>query len=292
MTSRILLFGRDGQLGHALYSCLPQVGKVQAYDRMELDLTDLARLRRTILDVKPDVVVNAAAYTAVDQAESETETATTLNAIVPGVMAEATRATGSLLVHYSTDYVFDGNARTPYTEEDAAQPLNVYGKTKLEGERAIATVGGRYLIIRTAWLYSWRGRNFLKTILRLAQERGSLRVVDDQTGSPSYAPTVAEATVQMLTRFLTAPDASKTGVFHLACNGTTTWYKFTLKIMELYNKIKVNIDPISTADYPTPARRPAYSALDTTKLARLYGIHMPHWEEALTRCMAAHGQQL
>lgn len=289
MTS-ILLFGRDGQLGQALHACLPQVGRIQAYDRGELDLTDLAGLRRTIVQARPQVVVNAAAYTAVDQAESESDAAFALNATVPGVMAEAARAVGALLVHYSTDYVFDGDASIPYSEQAVPRPLNAYGKTKLEGERAIAAVDGSHIIIRTAWLYSWRGKNFLKTILRLAQERESLRVVDDQTGSPTYAPLVAEATRKIVTSFLAAPDLSKTGLFHMACSGSATWYRFSKKIIELDNNFHVKLEPIPSAEYPTPARRPRYSVLDTTKLARVYDVRLPHWEDALGQCMAAYGQ--
>lgn len=292
MTSSILLFGRDGQLGTALSACLSPLGKLHAYDRAELDLTDLKQLEHTIAEARPRIIVNAAAYTAVDQAESEVEPARALNAVAPGVMAEAARKVGALLVHYSTDYVFDGNADTPYKEEHAPNPQNIYGKTKLEGERAIADADGTHLIIRTAWLYSWHGKNFLKTILRLAQERGALKVVDDQTGGPTYAPLVAQATVKMLVNFLAAPDSGKTGLFHMTCQGEATWYSFSKKIIELYNKIKVKLDPISTADYPTPARRPMYSVLDNTKLARVYGIRLPHWEDALTQCMAAYGRQL
>ncbi len=286
---KILLFGRDGQLGTALSKHLQGRDGFKAYGKAGLDLCNLAFLRQTILQEKPQVILNAAAYTAVDQAESDQDAANLINSEAPGVMAAAARTVGALLVHYSTDYVFDGRACIPYTEDAPAHPSGVYGKTKLAGERAIRAAGAAHLIIRTAWLYSSVGKNFLRSILRLAQERDELRVVNDQTGSPTYAAAVAEASLQMLPQVIAKGiDESKIGTFHMTCQGATTWYSFTHKIMQLADKPQVRVTPITSAEYPTPARRPAYSVLDNSKLARVFGITLPHWEQALKQCMMEH----
>ncbi len=285
----ILLFGRDGQLGSALCRRLKDRKGLKAYDQTDFDLCDRARLRQTILREKPRVIFNAAAYTAVDQAESEEATARMINSEVPAVMAEAAREVSALLIHYSTDYVFDGTADVPYVEEAPAHPLNLYGKTKLAGEEAIRAAGCAHLIIRTAWLYSFVGKNFLRTMLRLMQERDELGVVNDQTGSPTYAGAVAAACVQMLAQAMDKDgDDGKTGTFHMTCQGATTWYNFAFKISQLTDKSKVKLYPITTAEYPTAARRPAYSVLDNTKLARVYSIALPHWEQALRQCIEEH----
>jgi dTDP-4-dehydrorhamnose reductase len=286
---KILLFGRDGQLGTALSKHLQGRHGFKAYGKTDADLRNMASLRQTILQEKPRVIFNAAAYTAVDQAESDIAAANLINGEAPGVMAAAARAVGALLVHYSTDYVFDGRASTPYTEDAPTHPLGVYGKTKLAGEQAIRDAGGAHLIIRTAWLYSSVGKNFLRSILRLAQERDELQIVNDQTGSPTYAAAVAAASLQMLPQIVDkGPDERKVGTFHMTCQGAVTWYSFANKIIELSMKSQVKVKPITTTEYPTPARRPAYSVLDNGKLARVFGITLPHWEQALKQCMMDH----
>jgi dTDP-4-dehydrorhamnose reductase len=285
----ILLFGRDGQLGTALSERLQAIDGFKAYGKGDLDLRNLTLLRQTILQKKPRIILNAAAYTAVDQAESDQEAANIINGEAPGVMAMAAQAIDALLVHYSTDYVFDGNASVPYGEDAPTCPLGIYGKTKLAGEHSIRAAGGAHLIIRTAWLYSFVGKNFLRTILRRAAERDELRVVNDQTGSPTYAATVAEASLKMVSQVINkSVDDTNTGTFHMTCQGAATWYSFSQKIMQLANKSQVKVTPITTAEYPTPARRPAYSVLDNSKLARVFGITLPHWEQALKQCMMEH----
>ncbi len=286
---RILLFGADGQLGGYLRESLSGLGEVAALDKHDLDLTDLASLDERIRAERPRVIINAAAYTAVDKAETEPVLAHVLNAAVPAAMAEAAKECGALLAHYSTDYVFDGTARAPYDEDAPTAPLGVYGRTKLAGEQAVRASGCEHLILRTAWLYSNRGQNFLKTMLRLSAERPELRVVADQYGCPTYARPVAEATGAMLGRLLKG-EAGPTahGTYHLVCGGQTSWHGFTEKIMQLAGR-DVRVTPITTADFPTPARRPAWSVLSGEKLARVFGLRLPSWEEALRRCLADGG---
>ncbi len=284
---KIVLFGHAGQLGTRLHSVLAAKAEVRGFDRDQIDLADLAQLRNVLTAEQPDVIVNAAAYTAVDQAESDAAGAARINADAPRAMAEAAAASGALLIHYSTDYVFDGCATAPYTEEAATAPVSVYGRTKLEGERAIRATGAPHIILRTAWLYSNRGKNFLKTMLRLAEERDELRVVADQFGCPTYSDLVADATGEILARLYEhgAPRAELFGTYHIACGGMTSWHGFAQKIMELAGKSQVRVTPIATADYPTPARRPMYSVLDCGKLARAFGIRLPAWEDALRACL-------
>ena len=286
---KILLFGRDGQLGTYLASKLEAIGSVQAYDQSDFDLGDLDRLRQVVIAQRPDVVVNAAAYTAVDQAESDALSAERINAEAPAVMAVAAQEVGALLVHYSTDYVFDGASRQPYTEDSPTRPLGVYGKTKLAGEEAVRAAGGAHLVLRTAWLYSNYGRNFFKTMLRLASERDELRVVDDQVGTPTYARLVADASVQMIAA-MTEGNVLRSecsGLYHMTCQGFTTWHGFAQRIVELSGQgERVRVKPIGTAEYPTPAQRPSYSVLSCDKLARMFAIRLPHWDTALEQCVA------
>jgi dTDP-4-dehydrorhamnose reductase len=287
--TKILLFGANGQLGSKLKSLLAGRGTVHAIGHAELDLGDLQSLRTLIRDAQPALIVNAAAYTAVDAAEADAEQARRVNAEAPRVMAEAARECRALLVHYSTDYVFDGTARAPYTEDSPVSPLGVYGATKLAGEQAVAAAGAAHLILRTAWLYSNRGKNFLNTMLRLAAERDELRVVNDQTGCPTYADLVAEASVQMLDGLFVGERVrvERCGLYHLTCQGQTTWWGFAQRIIDLAGYAeRVRVLPISTADYPTPAKRPAYSVLSNAKLERTFGIRLPDWEEGLKRCLA------
>jgi dTDP-4-dehydrorhamnose reductase len=290
----ILLFGANGQLGTKLKSLLAIRGTVHAVGHAELDLRDLTRLRALIHETNPALIVNAAAYTAVDAAESDAETAQLVNAEAPRVMAEAALERNVLLVHYSTDYVFDGTAHTPYTEESPVSPLGVYGASKLAGERAVATSGAAHLILRTAWLYSNRGKNFLNTMLRLATERNELRVVNDQFGGPTYADLVATASLQMLDDMFVSGGLrmERCGLYHIACQGETTWWGFAQRIIELAGfGGRVRVMPITTAEYPTPAKRPAYSVLSSDKLGRVFGIHLPHWEEGLKRCLVERATQ-
>jgi len=286
---KILLFGANGQLGSKLKSLLSTRGTVRAVGHAELDLRDLTMLRAFILETNPALIVNAAAYTAVDAAESDAENAQLVNAQAPRVMAEAARDCNALFVHYSTDYVFDGTAHTPYTEESPVSPLGVYGTSKLAGEQAVAASGAAHLILRTAWLYSNRGKNFLNTMLRLAAERDELRVVNDQAGCPTYADLVAAASLQMLDGLYVNGQlrADRCGLYHVASQGETTWWGFARRIIELAGfGERVRVLPITTADYPTPAKRPAYSVLSTDKLERVFGIRLPHWEDGLKRCLA------
>lgn len=285
----ILLFGANGQLGSKLKSLLAAKGKVLAVDASQLDLRDLPKLRSLILESNPELIVNAAAYTAVDAAETDVENARLVNSEAPRVMADTARECDALLVHYSTDYVFDGMARTPYTEESEVNPLGVYGATKLAGERAVADSGAAHLILRTAWLYSNRGSNFLNTMLRLAAERSELRVVNDQFGSPTYADLVAETSVRMLDNMFAAGRVrqERCGLYHLCCEGVSTWQGFAKRIIELAGlSERVRVLPITTAEYPTAARRPAYSVLSNAKLERIFGFRLPDWDEGLKRCLA------
>jgi dTDP-4-dehydrorhamnose reductase len=238
-----------------------------------------------VLERRPQIIVNACAYTAVDKAELESERAMPINCLAPGVLAEAAKQTGALLVHYSTDYVYDGMKRTPYVETDATNPVSTYGRTKLAGDQAIQAVGCNHLIFRLCWVYGARGQNFMLTMMRLARERETLRVVADQIGSPTWSRMIAEATALALKQTLTASAPSAfNGVYHLRAGGETNWHAFASRIIELMppaeRKCKA-IEAITTADYPTPARRPAYSVMSCDKLRRTFGIELPHWEQSL-----------
>lgn len=284
----VLLFGANGQLGTRLKTLLAARSPVRAVGHADLDLRDLKGLGALIRETRPALIVNAAAYTAVDAAETDAESARLVNAEAPRVMGEAAAGLGALLVHYSTDYVFDGAAGTPYTEESPTRPLGVYGATKLAGEQAVAASGADALMLRTAWLYSNRGKNFLNTMLRLAGEREELRVVDDQLGCPTYSDLVAEATISMLDGLYAngAVRKERCGLYHVTCGGETSWWGFAQRIIELAGfAARVTVKPIPTSEYPTPARRPAYSVLANDKLARVFGIRLPDWQEGLERCL-------
>jgi len=276
---KILLTGRNGQVGYELERALAPLGEVIALDRARLDLSDPTAIQHVVRDARPEVIVNAAAYTAVDRAESEPALAGAVNAVAPGVFAEEARRCGALLVHYSTDYVFDGEKQTPYVEDDAASPINAYGKTKLEGERAIQASGCRSLILRTSWVYGPRGHNFLKTVLRLARERSELRMVDDQIGAPTSSAAIALATVEMLGR--TGPE----GLFHMTASGETSWRGFAEAIVAR-NHLQVRVVGITSQDYPTPARRPRNSLLDNGKLKSAYGLALGSWQHQLDEVVA------
>jgi dTDP-4-dehydrorhamnose reductase len=276
---RILLTGPTGQVGWELERALPALGEVIAVDRSTLDLADADAIRRAVREAKPDVIVNPAAYTAVDRAESEPELARQINGVAPGVLAEEAKRADALLVHYSTDYVFDGKKTAPYTEDDSPNPLSVYGRTKLEGERAVAASGCRYLTLRTSWVYASRGKNFLLTILRLARTQPELRIVDDQHGAPTWARDIALATRQL------AEHPPPSGLYHLTAAGETTWYGFAREILRVAQS-DTKIRPIRTVDYPLPAIRPSNSVLGNAKLYRAATVALPEWSASLSLCLA------
>jgi dTDP-4-dehydrorhamnose reductase len=284
----ILLTGASGQVGAELLHTLAPLGRVVAPTRTELDLADLRSLRSAVRDLRPTVVVNAAAYTAVDRAETEADRCAAINADAPRVLAEEAARVGALMVHYSTDYVFDGNKRAPYTEDDASGPLNVYGRTKLEGEQGVAAAGGRHLILRTSWVYGLRGANFLRTILRLARERRELRIVSDQVGAPTWSRSLARETAALVS-MREGLDLSASGVYHLTSAGSTTWHEFARAILggdpARGDQVCERVMPIASADYPVAARRPAYSVLDNTRISRRFGIAIPDWRDELSRVL-------
>lgn len=283
---RILLTGVNGQVGWELRRTLAPLGEVIAADRSALDLADTAAIRSRVTALAPDLIVNPAAYTAVDQAESDADRAHAINAGAPGELA----ACGVPLVHFSTDYVFDGTKVGAYTEDDAPHPLGVYGASKLAGEQAVARAGAPHLILRTAWVYGLRGRNFLLTMQRLAREREALSVVDDQFGAPTWARLIAEASALAIARWIERRDlAATSGVYHLACGGCTSWHGFTAAILAQMaargEAGLARLTAIPSSGYPTPAVRPANSQLDCTKLADTFGVRLPHWEAALALCL-------
>jgi dTDP-4-dehydrorhamnose reductase len=282
---RILLFGGDGQVGHALQTGGSFASELKVATRQDCDLTDADSLRMLVRGVRPDIIVNAAAYTAVDKAESDRESCFAVNATAPGVMAIEAAALGARLVHYSTDYVFDGNKTTPYVEEDLTGPRNVYGASKLAGEEAITQAGGEFLILRTSWVYGNHGANFLKTMLRLRTERPELRIVADQYGAPTSADAIAEATVRILKRAGTGSWVS--GVYHMTAAGATSWYEFAKAIFARAGGPGPSVVPIATAEYPTAAARPANSVLSNEKFAATFGFRLPDWEQQLDAVMAA-----
>jgi dTDP-4-dehydrorhamnose reductase len=287
---RFLLFGGSGQVGHALEARWPSTDELIVSTRRDCDLADAASARALVRRVRPDVIVNAAAYTAVDKAESDRERCFAVNAAAPGAMAVEAAALGAKLVHYSTDYVFDGNKTdrnkpAPYVEEDPTGPRNVYGASKLAGERGIAEAGGEFLILRTSWIYSNHGANFLKTMLRLGAERPELRIVADQHGAPTSAEAIAQATVRILK--LAGGGDWTSGTFHMTAGGATTWHGFAKAIFARAAGLTPSLVPIATADYPTPAARPANSILSNDKFARTFGFRLPDWEQQLDAVMSA-----
>ncbi|MGB7542559.1 MAG: dTDP-4-dehydrorhamnose reductase [Burkholderiales bacterium] len=281
---KILLIGKNGQVGRELERALAPLGELTACDRAALDLGKPEQIVSAIRAAKPEVIVNAAAYTAVDKAESEPELAIAVNARAPGILAEEATRHGALLVHYSTDYVFDGTKKGAYTEEDKPDPPNVYGMSKLEGERAIQSSDCRHLIFRTSWVYAPAGKNFLLTILRLAREKPELRVVDDQTGAPTSARMIAEATAACL-RTVAAGKSPASGVYHMSAAGQTTWCGFARAIVAAAG-LPTKIVPIGTKDYPTAAGRPSNSLLDNTRLFDTFGVRLPAWEDGLAQVLA------
>jgi dTDP-4-dehydrorhamnose reductase len=303
MKPAILLIGTNGQVGRELNRTLPRIGEVTALDRQRLDLTQPEEIRRAIRTFHPAFIVNAAAFTAVDKAESEESVARAINAEAPAVMAGEARKIGASLVHYSTDYVFDGLKTSPYDEDDPANPQNVYGRTKLEGERAIQASGATHLIFRTAWVYATQGRNFLLTILRLATQHEELKIVRDQIGAPTLSGEIAKATTNILAQICDTEGgpfslADVSGIYHMTGGGVTSWYDFTNAILEEAANtpaaapwfaaatsnlplIARRIVPITAKEYPTPAQRPAYSVLSNARLNRTFSVQLPDWRKQL-----------
>jgi dTDP-4-dehydrorhamnose reductase len=292
----ILLLGPDGQVGWELLRTLGPIGPVVAAGRARADLADADALRALVREVAPGLIVNAAAYTAVDKAEEDAAVAEAVNARAPGVLAEEARRLDAPIVHYSTDYVFGGSpeagAARPWREDDATHPLNTYGETKLAGERAVAESGAVHLIFRTAWVYGLRGRNFLLTMRRLAAERDTLTIVDDQRGAPTWCRAIAEATALAIACAWRAPERMRalSGVYHMTAAGETSWCGFAAAIFErLVARGELagppRLVPIATVDYPTPAARPAYSVLDGGKLREAFGLALPDWRAQLALCL-------
>lgn len=284
---RILLTGSTGQVGWELHRCLATLGEIVAVDRTQLDMSHPAQAADAVRHFAPQVIINAAAYTAVDRAESEPELARAINALAPGAMAIEAARCGALFVHYSTDYVFDGTAARPYVEADVTSPVSVYGCSKDEGERLIRDSGARHLILRTSWVYGSRGRNFLLTTLRLARERERLRVVADQVGSPTWGRMIAQATAALALQLASKDAVAET--LNLSSQGAVSWHGFASAIIargaELGLCLARPVDAITTAEYPTPARRPAYSVLDGGLLKARYGLQFPDWRLALRLCL-------
>jgi len=303
MSLRLLVTGANGQVGWHLQRTLAPMGEVLPIDIQEVDLTDLNAVSRTVRDFAPDIVVNAAAYTAVDKAESEPDLARAINVAAPAQIAQECARTGALLVHYSTDYVYDGNKPTPYEENDATGPLSVYGQTKLEGDQAIMASGSAHIILRTTWVYDIRGKNFLRTALRLAREKEELRMVGDQFGAPTWARGLAESTTIILARLLERKRATRSwqsGLFHLTASGQTSWAGFAQAILEDYEELLAwpaetgefggplkakRVVAITTEQYQTPARRPRNSVLSNAKIQAAFGIVLPDWRAQLRLAM-------
>src|SRR5580698_7134753 len=281
-TPKILVFGRVGQVGWELRHKLACLGQVSSVDFPEIDFSKPDTIRDAVRAVEPTVIVNAAAYTAVDKAEAAPEPAWAINATGPGVIAEEAKRLGALMVHYSTDYVYDGSKQGPWVETDKPNPLNVYGKSKLAGDEAIAAVGGDYLILRTSWVYGARGANFLLTMLRLSKEKPELRIVDDQIGSHTTSECIAQATADILAQVITPGCGlgGRSGVYHFTCAGATTWFGFA-KAFLTKQAVCPKLTPIPASEYPVPAVRPVNSVLSCDRIAETFGIRMPSWELAL-----------
>ena len=292
---KILLLGKNGQVGWELQRSLAPLGEVMALDRHSTewcgDLSQPDRLAQTVADCRPDVIVNAAAHTAVDKAESEPELARRINAEAPAALAQAAARTGAWLVHYSTDYVFDGSGQEPWLEGDATGPLGVYGQTKLEGEQAMAASGCQHLIFRTSWVYAARGGNFARTMLRLAQERERLTVIDDQWGAPTGADLIADVTAHAVRQALR--DASVSGLYHLVAGGETSWHGYASHVIAQAQKLRPELNwavkeiaPVPTTAFPTPAKRPLNSRLNTQKLQSRFALTLPHWQQGVDRLLS------
>jgi len=284
--SRVLILGAQGQLGIELQKAFANAGEVIALGHDRCDLANPETIRQTIASARPELILNAAAYTAVDRAESEPEVAARVNGVAPGVMAQEARRLGAMLVHYSTDYVFDGSKKRPWVEDDPVNPLNIYGRTKLIGEQEIAEAGCRHLIFRTSWVYSPHGANFLLTMLRFGKERDQLRVVNDQIGAPTTAAALARATRTVIDAGV---DDAYCGIYHMTCAGQTTWCGFAQEIFRCAaaeGKKWPEVIGIRTTEYPTPAKRPRYSVMSNAKLQARFGVTLPRWQDAVVETLA------
>ena len=285
---KILITGQHGQVSQALQQQLHDLGELIVLGRDQLDLANPEQIRQQIRAQRPHLIINAAAHTAVDLAESEPDAAFAINGIAPGVLAEEAKALGIPLIHYSTDYVFDGSKPAPYTEADPPNPLSIYGQSKLAGERAIAAVGGEYLILRTSWVYSNHGKNFLLTMQRLLQEKPHMRIVADQIGAPTWAGTIAASTRALIERWQ-AGKPGQWGIYHLTAQGETSWFGFAEAIghqLRAQGKACAELEAIASSAYPTPAKRPLNSRLDCSHLQQQWHVSQPHWQDALRECLA------
>jgi dTDP-4-dehydrorhamnose reductase len=291
---RVLVTGADGQVGRALLAEFRDTAELIACNRQTLDLSNPEKIRAKLREVNPDVILNAGAYTAVDRAETEGELAMAINGQAPGVLAEEAARSGALLVHYSTDYAFDGSKNGPWVEDDRTNPLSVYGASKLAGEEAIRSIGDRYVIFRTSWVYAPEGKNFVLTMLRLGSERDSLNVVDDQIGAPTTAAELARATQGIAAGILNdnfGPESDWAGTYHMTCGGSISWCGFARAIFErapeLLGGKKPTVNPIKTSEYPTPAKRPLNSVLSNEKLQQRFGVRLANWQSALDEVLKA-----
>jgi len=288
----VLLTGRKGQVGHELQQSLSRLGRVVALDRSQLDLADPDAIRNIMRSVAPDIIVNAAAYTAVDKAEAEPELAHRVNATAPGVMAEEARRLGALFIHYSTDYVFDGRQAAPYSEDDPPNPINAYGRSKLAGEAAITAAGGACFILRTSWIYSMQPPNFVLAILDLARKRRELNVVSDQIGSPTWARSLAVATTDLVA--LAIEQRDRAGIYHMSAAGHTSRVEFARLIIAMARELVrapagwAEVKSTTTANYPLPAARPLNSATSKARIRQVFGIEMPDWESDLRHFLRTH----
>ncbi|MFP6850372.1 MAG: dTDP-4-dehydrorhamnose reductase [Pseudomonas sp.] len=285
---KILLLGQHGQVSQELQRSLCGANQLTVLGRNQLDLAKPELIRQHVKQLRPELIINAAAHTAVDQAESEPEQAFAINATAPGMLAEVAAELGTPLIHYSTDYVFDGNQADPYRENDATHPLSVYGRSKLAGEQAIQAAGGMHLILRTSWVYSQHGRNFLLTMQRLLQERDALDIVDDQVGAPTWAGSIAHTTAQLIEQWRSG-QAGPWGVYHLTALGQTSWFGFASAIaahLHSQGKRVATLHPIPSSAYPTPAQRPLNSRLDCSRLQQDWRVQLPDWQAALTECLS------
>jgi len=295
-TWKILLIGKSGQVGGELSTLLKPIGELVTLGQEDLDFTQGDRIREKLRDIQPHVIVNAAAYTAVDKSEEEPDLALAVNGTAPAILAEEAKKLGAALVHYSTDYVFNGEKQEPYSEEDLPDPQSVYGRTKLAGDEAIQSTGLPHLIFRTSWVYGLKGKNFLLTIQRLAKERDELKIIDDQIGSPTWSRTIAQTTANVLTQILLqsspgdlSPFEQVSGLYNLVCGGQTSWFGFAQAILKESSSSKITkLIPIPTSEYPTPAKRPSYSVLSTEKLKTSFGITPPTWDATLKYCLSDH----
>ncbi len=285
---KILITGQHGQVSRELQLRLQGLGELIVLGRDQLDLADADQIRQHVRAHRPGLIINAAAHTAVDLAESEPDAAFAINAIAPGILAEEAKALGIPLIHYSTDYVFDGSKPAPYTETDTPNPLGVYGQSKLAGEQAITAVGGEHLILRTSWVYSNHGKNFLLTMQRLLQEKPQMRIVADQIGAPTWAGSIANSTRALIERWQ-AGEPGEWGIYHLTAGGETSWFGFAQAIgkhLREQDKACAELEPIPSSAYPTPAQRPLNSRLDCSRLLQQWHVSQPHWQDALRECLA------